>query len=117
MDGFRLMLNPSESRILQAALDLNGLHKRRPNTPGSMVLDHNQNRSLVDAQHLGIPPAGCQIERVAESVTRPDVRTVTVVKVAQCGDAYFRRERNRAACRRGRDGAIVILWWRRATRR
>ena len=73
---FGLTPSISNSRRLQAPLDLEGFHKRFPNTPGSIVLNHDQDRPLVDAQHFGVPRGGSQIERVAETVARPDVWTV-----------------------------------------
>src|SRR5437762_170731 len=114
---FGLTLSISQSRRLQAALDLDGFHERLPNTPASIVLDHDQDRPLVDAQHLRVPPAGGQIERVAETVPCPDVRTIQIVEVAQRRDADSWRERKGAARSRGCDGAIVDLGRRRATSR
>ena len=87
------MLRGLEPRVLQAALNLDGFHKRLPNAPGSIVFDHDQNRPLVDAQHFGVPPAGGEIECVAQPVARPDLRTIMLVEVAQRGDADFWRKR------------------------
>src|SRR5688572_17612256 len=58
-----LALNLSKSRVLQTTLNLGAFHERLPHTPGPIVLDHNQDRPLVDAQHFRVPPAGGQIER------------------------------------------------------
>src|SRR5438552_4934036 len=109
------MLRGLEARVLQTALDLDGFHESLPNTPASIVLDHDQDGPLVDAQHLGVPPAGGQVERVAETVPCPDVRTIKVVEVAQCRDTDFGRERKGAARSSGCDGAIVMLGRRRAS--
>src|SRR6185503_10132073 len=88
-----LLRSFSEANTLQSALNFRRLHERLPNTPGSIVLDHDQDRPLVDAEHLAIRPAGGQIERIAETVACPDVRTIKVVEVAQRRDADFWRER------------------------
>src|SRR6266496_1246546 len=109
------MLRELKPCLLQTAPNLGAFHKCLPNSPGSVVLDHDQDRSLVDAQHLSVPPAGGQIERVAETVARPDARTELVVEVAQRRQADFPSKWERATDGGGCDGAVVVLGRRRAT--
>src|SRR5205823_11356307 len=110
-----LAIRSLEPRRRQAALDFRRLHKRPPNTTGAVILDHDENRALIDSEHFRVPPVGGQIESVAESVRRPDIGPKLLVEMPQCRKADFRRERNRAADRGGRDGAVVVLRRRRAT--
>src|SRR5207244_8701771 len=91
-----------ESRRLQAALNLWCFHERLPNASASIVLDHDENRALIDPQNFGVPPVGREVEGVAETVGRPDVLSITIVKMTHRRNGDFRRKRNRPASPPGR---------------
>src|SRR6185437_1368472 len=67
----------------QSSLNFRRFHEGLPHFSRSIVLDHDQDRALVNAEHFGVPPVGCRIERVAEAVSRPDVRPMGVVEISQ----------------------------------
>jgi hypothetical protein len=93
-----------------------------PDQLGAVVLDHRDDRALVDAEIVAGDPADtanaaavpqrhvvveARIERIEEAVLAVDVRAVALVHFLRRGDHDLRRERQRGDGRVRRDRAVV----------
>src|SRR5690349_9611949 len=103
-----------EARAAQPAHDVWVAPHRVPHEPRAIVLDHRDDRSLIDSQVVDVEPAGgarlCErrVERVAEAVGREKRTAVGLAHGVQGRYRDLRREGDRAAGRGGRDGAVVL---------
>ena len=101
----------------QRALDLRSLHEDGPDKPAPGVLGLQQRDPEVDADHVGVDPAGLRVERVDKAVAAPDPVPVGRAHVAQRGHRLVRDERHGAGGRARRDRAVEgvgVLGARRA---
>ena len=60
-----LFINGRESGALETALHLGILHKELPYFLCAIVLNHDEDWALVNAQFVGIPPRKRQVEGIA----------------------------------------------------
>src|SRR5690606_34156336 len=75
-------------------------HERLPHEAGAQVLRHEQRDTRVDADDVGVVPAGHRVERVDEAVAAPGTVVVRADR-AQYAQGLLRQERQRPGRRAG----------------
>src|SRR5690606_42045467 len=80
-----------------------------------MVLDHQEDGPLIDAEVRLRKPVPIDIVRIAKAVRAPEGRIFAMHRPERSA-GLVRSEGDGAARRRGRDGAVVVLRRRRSTR-
>src|SRR6266566_7505789 len=122
----------SKARLFQTRHDVRILAHRFPNQIGSVILNHRDDRTLVDPEIVGIEPAyarddvsvmwldrqlKCRIVGINKSIIAKEILPVLLADRDECGHGDLRREWNRSArCRRGQSAIIPDIARRRAPR-
>src|SRR5439155_17681165 len=102
-----------KARKLHTPLDFRIFHEETPHSLGAVVLDHNHDGPLIDAQLIRTVPIVSKVESVFKAVSRPDIRPQLGIDVAQSRQTVFGSERHRTAgCSRGEGAIIVLARWR-----
>src|SRR3989442_2082986 len=105
----------AESRALESLNDVRIAAHHPPHQSGSIVLDHRENRSLIDAEIIDVEPTEWAgrgergIERVEEAVGREQLGAVDPAHREERWDRVLGRERDGAAHSRRADRAVVAL--------
>src|SRR5581483_5639320 len=89
----------NETGALQAALNDVVLHETAPNPLRPVVLDHDDDRALIDAQLVRADPMRFEIEGVSESIGGPERGPVLIIEVAEGGDGNLGSESDGAGNR------------------
>src|SRR2546423_6726180 len=113
-----------EASPLQAALDVGTLPHEAPDETRAIVLDHADDRALIDAEIIVVEPTqavddmtllgakACvvvgRIERVEKAILAEERITVLDAHRLERGHGDFRSEGHRAAGGRRRDRAVVV---------
>src|SRR5262249_19410348 len=104
----------NETCPLQPLLDFGVAHKKPPDALGTIILDPNNNRALIDTQFIGVVPLLADVKGVAEAISGPQALATVVIKVTQRGQTVFGSKGHGAARSRGCNGAVITLRRRRA---
>src|SRR5438270_13185125 len=83
-------------RPTQSAHNVRVLLHLFPHQPASIILNHGDDRSLIDAEVVDVEPAVrvCGIEGVGESIFAIEIRSVPLLHRFDRRDGNFRSERN-----------------------
>ena len=73
---------------MQRRFDFRVGHELVPAQLRAVVFDHGHDRALIDREVTRREPALFQIERIVEAVRAPQIGTVSVVVMSQCGKRF-----------------------------
>src|SRR5437016_978588 len=82
------------------------LHELLPHEAAAMIFRHQHGDAEVEAEHVAVVPVRKRIERIAETVLRPNFFAIRPAKIAQHADAVVEEKRERTARGAGNDAAI-----------
>src|SRR6185369_13939752 len=80
----------NKASSLQTALGFFVLHKTLPDALIAIVLDHDRDRPLINAQYIRGVPSESEVEGITKAVCSPDVESEARVKRAQGWQGVFR---------------------------
>src|SRR5262245_14284196 len=86
--------------------DLSVSHEPAPDVPAAQILGAEKSDANVDADYVGIDPAGGRIESVGETVAAIYFFSEFLFHLAQCGQCDVRREHQRSARRARHDRPV-----------
>src|SRR5262245_32088432 len=90
-------------------------HEPAPDVSAAQILGAEQGDAHVNADHVGIDPAGGRIESVCETIAAINLLSEFLFHLAQGGQRDVRREHQRSAGRAGHDRPVNRpLSWRPA---
>src|SRR5262245_25734345 len=81
-------------------------HEPAPDVSAAQVLGAEQGNANINADHVGIDPAGGRVESVGETITAINLLPEFLFHLAQGGQCDVRREHQRPARRAGPDRPV-----------